>query len=161
MSCVEDKAPFRAHPNKLVGRNCINGVCKVDVDENVNMTATFPSLGVRCIKKDSMAESLDQRMKMRIDPFKQGFQGKPTSFNLNAIRLCFQAFVMLPDCKPIPAAPVVSEALFDRKSHGDLAIIDYAPNWSLSTGKTNILILCEKVSKNDIEVHFEYTDNSK
>ena len=133
----------------------------MDVDENVSMSATFPSLGVCCVKKDAMSESLNQRMKMRIDPFRQGFQGKPNSFNYNAIRLCFQAFVMLPNRTPIAASPVVSEPIFDRKSHGDLAIIDYAPNWSLTTGKTNILILCEKVSKNDIEVHFEYTDNSK
>ena len=127
----------------------------------LNMTADFQSLGVRCVKKDSVAESLDQRMKMKIDPFKQGFHGNATSFNLNAIRLCFQAFLMVPDCQPIPAPPVVSDVIFDQNTHEYLTIIDYAPNWSLTTGKTNILILCEKVSKNDIEVHFEYTDNSK
>ena len=161
VSCVEHKAPYRAHPNNLVGKNCTNGVCKVEVNENVNMTAVFQSLGVRCVKKDSMAESLHQRMKMKIDPFKQGFQDAPSSFNLNAIRLCFQAFIMVPDCQPIPIPPVVSDVIFDRKSHGDLAIIDYAPNWSLNTGDAKILILSEKISKNDIEVHFEYTDDSK
>ena len=161
VSCVEDKAPYRAHPNKLIGRNCTNGVCKMEVKENVNMTAVFQNLGVHCVKKDKVAESLDQRRKMKIDPFKQGFQNNPTSFNLNTIRLCFQAFLMVPDCQPIPATPVVSDVIFDQKTYGDLTIIDYAPNWSLTTRKTHILILCEKVSKSDIEVHFEYTDKSK
>ena len=133
----------------------------MEVKENVNMTAVFQNLGVHCVKKDKVAESLDQRRKMKIDPFKQGFQNNPTSFNLNAIRLCFQAFLMVPDCQPIPATPVVSDVIFDQKTYGDLIIIDYAPNWSLMSGDTKILINSENISSNDIEVHFEYTDNRK
>jgi Rel/ankyrin family protein len=60
--------------------------------------------------------------------------------------------------QPIPATPVVSDVIFDRKSHGDLNIVDFSPNWSLTRGGTKILILCEKVSSKDIEVRFEYTD---
>ena len=158
---MEDKAPYRAHPNKLNGRNCTNGVCKMEVKENVNMTAVFQNLGVHCVKKDKVAESLDQRRKMKIDPFKQGFQNNPTSFNLNTIRLCFQAFLMVPDCQPIPAPPVVSDVIFNQKTYEDLTIIDYAPNWSLTAEDTKILISSENISSNDIEVHFEYTDNRK
>ena len=53
-------------------------------------------LGVRCVKKDGIMDSLKQRDNMKIDPFKQGFDHKPTSYNLNAIRLCFQAFIIMP-----------------------------------------------------------------
>ena len=162
VSCVEDKPPYRAHPNKLVGKNCTNGVCKVEVNEPGDMTTSFPSLGVRCVKRDGILESLTQRQNMKIDPFKQGFQVKTGTFNLNAIRLCFQPFIMGPSgSQPIPATPVVSDVIFDRKSHGDLNIVDFSPNWSLTRGGTKILLLCEKVSSKDIEVRFEYTDKSK
>ena len=103
VSCVEDKPPYRAHPNKLVGKNCTNGVCKVEVNESGDMTTSFPSLGVRCVKRDGILESLTQRQNMKIDPFKQGFQVKTGTFNLNAIRLCFQPFIMGPSgSQPIP-----------------------------------------------------------
>ena len=95
VSCVEDKAPYRAHPNKLVGKFCQNGACKVEISENMNMTTSFQSLGVRCVKKDGILESLKERANMKIDPFKQGFEYRSNSYNLNAIRLCFQAFIMV------------------------------------------------------------------
>ena len=67
----------------------------------------------------------------------------------------------IPGYQPIPVDPVVSDVIFDRKSHGDLSIVDYSPDWSFAGGGSKVLILCEKVSTKDIEVHFEYTDNSK
>ena len=67
----------------------------------------------------------------------------------------------IPGCQPIPVDPVVSDVIFDRKSHGDLSIVDYSPDWSFAGGGSKVLILCEKVSTKDIEVHFEYTDDSK
>ena len=52
VSCVEEKSPYRAHPNKLVGKSCQNGACKVEVNENTNMTTSFPSLGKDSLHSD-------------------------------------------------------------------------------------------------------------
>lgn len=40
-SCVEEKDPFRAHPNNLIGTNCKKGICIVNVNPETQMTAVF------------------------------------------------------------------------------------------------------------------------
>jgi Rel/ankyrin family protein len=45
-------------------------------------------------RKD-IAEALQQRKEIRVDPFRQGFDhaNNPQSIDLNAVRLCFQVLV--------------------------------------------------------------------
>lgn len=143
------------------------------------MTLTFQNLGIQCVRKRDAPESLTQRQDIRVDPFKQGFKHKSAAINLNAIRLCFQVFLKI-DGSLVPLEPVVSEIIRDRKAHSDLAIINHSDNWSpvqglligaylwtsfflkfVELGGKKILLFCEKVSKDDIEVHFSYLDQSK
>nr|ALF84899.1 dorsal-like protein [Paracyclopina nana] len=160
VSCVEESPPHRTHPHNLVGKHCKKGVCSVEVNQ-VDMTCVFQNLGIQCVKRKDAPDSLTQRQEIRVDPYKQGFKHKTAAINLNAIRLCFQVFLKV-EPNLVPLEPVVSEVIRDKKAHSDLAILNYSDNWSPVQGGKKILLFCEKVSKDDIEVHFSYQDqNSK
>ena len=70
---------------------CKKGVCTLHVN-NEDMTVEFQHLGIQCVRKKDIEESLKQRSDIRGDPFKQGFKHveNPSSIDLNAVRLCFQ-----------------------------------------------------------------------
>ena len=70
---------------------CKKGVCTLHVN-NEDMTVEFQHLGIQCVRKKDIEESLKQRSDIRVDPFKQGFKHveNPSSIDLNAVRLCFQ-----------------------------------------------------------------------
>jgi len=62
---------------------------------NVNsddMTLEFQHLGIQCVRKKDIEESLKQRKEIRVDPYRQGFKHmeNPQSVDLNAVKLCFQ-----------------------------------------------------------------------
>ena len=53
---------------------------------------------------------------------------------------------------------MVSNIIHDRKADVELSIVDCSDNCADVTGGKKILIFCEKVVKDDIEVRFDYTD---
>ena len=62
---------------------------------NVNsedMSVEFQHLGIQCVRKKDVEDSLKQRKEIRVDPFRQGFKHmeNPSSIDLNAVKLCFQ-----------------------------------------------------------------------
>lgn len=86
-----------------------------------------------------------------------GFDHKlqPSSIDLNAVRLCFQVFVVGKSGKPdVPLSPVVSDPIFDKKAMSDLVISELCSCSSPAEGGKNIILLCEKVAKEDIEIRF-------
>lgn len=85
VSCVTMDEPFRAHPHKLVGKEgCKDGICTVRIDIDDNMTKTFTNLGIQCVTKREIRESLAVREKKFIDPFKSEW--------ILLIHLIFDAF---------------------------------------------------------------------
>ncbi|XP_014217981.1 embryonic polarity protein dorsal-like, partial [Copidosoma floridanum] len=124
VSCVTRDSSSRSssylpHPHHLVGKEtCSRGVCTVEVSAEDNMTVVFNKLGVQCVKRRDIEDSLRQREEMRVDPFRTGFDHKrqPTSIDLNAVRLCFQAFLEGPVKGEfrIPLMPVVSTPVYDK-----------------------------------------------
>jgi len=155
VSCVEEEPPHRTHPHNLVGKQCIKGVCRVDVSPD--MTAVFPNMGIQCVRKRDSADSLTRRQEIKVDPFKQGFAHATTSnANLNSVRLCFQVFLtgVQSGGQPIIVQPVVSNVIRDKKAHGDLNIINCSEDYAPVEGGKKILIFTEKISRDDIEVHF-------
>ena len=116
VSCVEENAPFRAHPHNLVGKKCIKGICMTEMEETT-MTASFPSIGVQCVKRKDIPSSLLQRETNGVDPFQRGFGHKNnvTSINLNTLRLCFQVFPICPSQQLLHIKPVVSAVIRDKK----------------------------------------------
>ena len=53
-----------------------------------------------------------------------------------------------------PLLPVVSSVIRDKKVHSDLQIFDYSDDTSPVEGGKKILLFCDKINKDDIEVHF-------
>lgn len=156
VSCVTKDPPYRPHPHNLVGREgCKKGVCTLEVN-NETMTLSFANLGIQCVKKNDIEEELRIREKIRVDPWGTGFSHRtqPGSIDLNAVRLCFQAFLEGPEPGKftVPLMPVVSEPVYDKKAMSDLVISKLSDCSSSVAGGKEIILLCEKVSKEDISV---------
>lgn len=88
--------------------------------------------------------------------FVAGFKHRSNSkgMDLNKVRLCFQAFLIQKGSKPRPLKPVVSETISDKKSKSDLIIFKISDLTSYPSGGKHIILLCEKVVKEDINVRF-------
>ncbi|KRT81254.1 hypothetical protein AMK59_5636 [Oryctes borbonicus] len=164
VSCVTKEKPYRAHPHNLVGSDCKSGVCYVKVPEDT-MTVSFQNLGIRCVTKKDMANALKIRKSINVDPFKRGFghESELTSIDLNCVRLCFQAFI--PGEKPDTyktLLPVVSKPIYDKKAVCDLTIVELSDCvCPVDGGNKNIILLCEKVAKENIQIRFFEEKNNE
>lgn len=73
VSCVTKQAPYRPHPHNLVGKEgCKKGVCTMIIKAGQNR-CTFTSLGIQCVKKKDIEESLRLRESIKVDPFRSEF----------------------------------------------------------------------------------------
>ncbi|XP_035207052.1 embryonic polarity protein dorsal-like isoform X1 [Stegodyphus dumicola] len=161
VSCVtKDGPPYYPHPHNLVGKTCTNGVCYKPIT-NPDMICNFANLGIQCVKKKDIKESLSHREALQVDPFGTGFSHhlEPNKINLNALRLCFQVFI--PDANgklSIPLSPVISNPIFDNKTVSDLTITKLSHSSAPVTGGQEIILLCDQVNKDDIQIIF-YEEN--
>merc|ERR1712241_610163 len=165
VSCVtHDSEVPKTHPHNLVspasvGRDgCKKGVCTMNVN-NDEMSVEFPHLGIQCVRRRDIADALKQRQEIRVDPYRQGFGhvDSPNSIDLNAVKLCFQVFLenpRTPGKYTVILEPVCSKPIFDAKAKKELQIMDMSDNTAPAEGGKKIIILCEKVSKEDIKVRF-------
>ena len=64
-TCVEDKEPFRAHPNNLIGKNCVKGICRMIIGPETKMTAVFEKIGIECVRRNDIPTSLKHRLEMK------------------------------------------------------------------------------------------------
>merc|ERR1712183_494501 len=123
------------------------------------MSVEFPHLGIQCVRRRDIADALKQRQEIRVDPFRQGFGhvDSPNSIDLNAVKLCFQVFLENPKTPgkyTVILDPVCSKPIFDAKAKKELQIMDMSDNTAPADGGKKVIILCEKVSKEDIKVRF-------
>lgn len=82
---------------------------------------------------------------------------------MNAVRLCFQVFLES-DNRPrfsIPLPPIVSDPIYDKKGTNDLTICKLSDCSATCAGGKEIILLCEKVAKEDINVRFFEQINDK
>ncbi|KAL1462322.1 hypothetical protein WDU94_014163 [Cyamophila willieti] len=161
VSCVTVDNPFKPHPHKLVGKeHCKNGIFAATFshENNDDMRYPFTNLGIQCMKKKDIQASLDERKKCNVNPFDTGFDHKGGNINLNAVRLCFQVFLPLEQTQSsgsvIKLPPVVSDPIFDAKSNADLAIVRLSHTSASIAGGMEMILLCDKVNKDDIRVKF-------
>ncbi|XP_065084360.1 embryonic polarity protein dorsal-like [Ochlerotatus camptorhynchus] len=158
VSCVTKDPPYRPHPHNLVGKEgCKKGVCTVEINSN-SMSYTFSNLGIQCVKKKDIKDALRLREEIRVDPFKTGYgHGRqPASIDLNAVRLCFQTFLegQQRGHYTEPLVPVVSDIIYDKKAMSDLVICKLSHVAATMAGGKEVILLCEKVAKEDIAVRF-------
>ncbi|GJQ77541.1 hypothetical protein Trydic_g20930 [Trypoxylus dichotomus] len=165
VSCVTKDEPYRPHPHHLVGREgCKKGVCTVQVPEDT-MTVSFQNLGIQCVKKKDIEEALKTREEIRVDPFRTGFshRNQPTSIDLNAVRLCFQVFLQGEQRgRYTDLPPVVSTPIYDKKAMCDLVIVKLSDCvCPVDGGNKDLILLCEKVAKEDIQIRFFEEKNNE
>ncbi|KAH0631499.1 hypothetical protein JD844_005843 [Phrynosoma platyrhinos] len=118
--------PYRIHPHSLVGKDCQNGLCEVTLKPRVNPKHSFNNLGIQCVKKKDIEESIEKKLQLGIDPFKAGSLKNHQEVDMNVVRICFQASYQ--DCagKTRHLNPVLSEPIFDKK---DISIIFRKDTW--------------------------------
>lgn len=75
--------------------------------------------------------------------------------NRYELRLCYQAFITVGNSK-VPLDPIVSSPIYGKSS--ELTITRLCSCAATANGGDEIIMLCEKIAKDDIEVRFYETD---
>merc|ERR1739844_607411 len=136
----------------------MGGVCTMNVNCE-DMCLEFQHLGIQCVMY-LLSSLLPSKWKeIRVDPYRQGFKHmeNPSSIDLNAVKLCFQAFLENPSTPgkfTVILPPVVSNQIFDAKAKKEMQIMDISDMTSPADGGKKVIILCEKVTREDIKVRF-------
>ena len=157
ISCVTLDDPPKPHPHSIVGReSCRNGICSMKVHVKDGLVS-FSNLGIQCVKKKQVKEALKLRKHEQVDPFKTGFSHmeKIDTIDFNAVRLCFQVFILGPEKKfNVPLKPVVTGPIYDKKSMDELVICKISHYSAPASGGMEMVLLCGKITKDDIQVRF-------
>ncbi|XP_068611713.1 transcription factor p65 [Brachionichthys hirsutus] len=155
ISLVSRNAPHKPHPHELVGKDCKHGYYEADLQER--RVHSFQNLGIQCVKKKDVTEAIACRLETNNNPFSIP-DGKvwEEEYDLNSVRLCFQASVTLPTGELYPLEPVVSQPIYDNRAPNtaELKICRINRNYGSCKGGDEIFLLCDKVQKEDIEVRF-------
>lgn len=169
--------PYRAHPhsidsggsnfyqseNSTENSTSNSGISVAHFPEPI---AVFSSLGVLYAKRNAVKEALKRRERLGIDPFNAGFAHRNLFHKLidfGALRLCFQIFIRSAEvfqenyCKEVgwtALEPIVSEPIYDRKLRSELTIVRLSHDSAPVSGGLTVVLLCERIAKEDIEVRF-------
>ncbi|XP_068443612.1 transcription factor p65 isoform X2 [Clinocottus analis] len=155
ISLVTKNAPHKPHPHELVGKDCKHGYYESDLQER--RIHSFQNLGIQCVKKKDVNEAITCRLQTNNNPFNiPEAKVWEEEFDLNSVRLCFQAFITLASGELIPLEPVVSQPIYDNRAPNtaELKICRVNRNSGSCKGGDEIFLLCDKVQKEDIEVRF-------
>nr|AYP27512.1 Rel-b [Eudontomyzon morii] len=162
VSLVSKNDPHRPHPHSLVGKDCSDGVCEMDVSSGVTIVQ-FQNLGIQCVKKKEVADALKLRIQKNVNPYKvPEEQALATEeIDTNVVRLCFEAFIHERG-RVIALPPIVSQEIRDKKAPNvsELKICRVNLNAGSARGGDEVFLLCDKVQKEDIEVRFFEPDGS-
>ncbi|XP_026174926.1 transcription factor p65 [Mastacembelus armatus] len=155
ISLVTKNAPYKPHPHELVGKDCKHGYYEADLQER--RIHSFQNLGIQCVKKKDVNEAITCRLQTNNNPFSiPEAKVWEEEFDLNSVRLCFQATITLPTGELFPLEPVVSQPIYDNRAPNtaELKICRVNRNSGSCKGGDEIFLLCDKVQKEDIEVRF-------
>ncbi|RUS85575.1 hypothetical protein EGW08_006658 [Elysia chlorotica] len=167
VSLVTDEKTPRPHAHKLVGTNCKNGYCSVEIKAN-SEPISFPNICISHVTRRNLIDVLTERFLDRIklnrrlsgtnlNPDQTISEDQSKNMQLNVVCLSFEVYLGSPDGsfgKMLPA--VVSQPIFDSKSPGAsaLKICRMDKYGGCCSGNEEVFLLCEKVQKDDIQVRF-------
>ncbi|XP_034020104.1 transcription factor p65 isoform X2 [Thalassophryne amazonica] len=155
ISLVTKSPPYKPHPHELVGKDCKHGYYEADLQER--RIHSFQNLGIQCVKKRDVNEAIQCRLMTNNNPFNIPDEKVwEEEFDLNSVRLCFQASITLPTGELFSLEPIVSKPIFDNRAPNtaELKICRVNRNSGSCKGGDEIFLLCDKVQKEDIEVRF-------
>ncbi|KAG8178713.1 hypothetical protein JTE90_024835 [Oedothorax gibbosus] len=145
----------RPHILELVGKNCREGGCWETLSDND--TAIFRFLEIENKRKEEAINILMERKIKHVgrrqnkEKMKEEAQEEFKSLNMNCTRLCFEAFQ---NGNPI-TGKVFSYPIKNLKStSSDLKISRISSCSGSCKGGDEIILLCDKINKDDIEIHF-------
>ncbi|KAG9338182.1 hypothetical protein JZ751_026932 [Albula glossodonta] len=127
ISLVTKTMPYKPHPHEL-------------------------NLGVQCVKKKDVSEAISCRLQTFNNPFSiPEADVWAEEYDLNAVRLCFQASITLPSGELYQLEPVVSQPIYDNRAPNtaELKICRVNRNSGSCRGGDEIFLLCDKVQKVD------------
>ncbi|XP_069036475.1 transcription factor p65, partial [Lepisosteus oculatus] len=155
ISLVTKTTPYKPHPHELVGKDCKHGYYEAELQDR--RVHSFQNLGIQCVKKKDVVEAVGIRLQTQNNPFnipESEVWGE--EYDLNAVRLCFQATITLPSGELYQLEPVVSQPIYDNRAPNtaELKICRVNRNSGSCRGGDEIFLLCDKVQKEDIEVRF-------
>ncbi|NXM15601.1 REL protein, partial [Ploceus nigricollis] len=155
---VTKNEPYKPHPHDLVGKDCRDGYYEAEFGPE-RRVLSFQNLGIQCVKKKDLKESISLRISKKINPFNVPEEQLHNidEYDLNVVRLCFQAFI--PDEHgnyTIALPPLISNPIYDNRAPNtaELRICRVNKNCGSVKGGDEIFLLCDKVQKDDIEVRF-------
>ncbi|XP_048836689.1 transcription factor RelB homolog isoform X2 [Brienomyrus brachyistius] len=156
VSLVTKDIPHRPHPHSLVGKDCNDGICVVNLNLRTHPKHSFANLGIQCVRRKELDAALERRRKQKIDPFNTDHSKSIEDIDMNVVRLCFQCELEKEDGEKMQLSPVVSNPIYDKKATttSELKINRLNVVQGSCTGKTEIYLLCDKVQKDDIEIIF-------
>lgn len=155
ISLVTKNRPYKPHPHELVGKDCKHGYYEADLQER--RIHSFQNLGIQCVKKKDVIEAVTCRLQTNNNPFNiPEAEVWEEEYDLNSVRLCFQAFITGPTGELCPLEPAVSQPIYDNRAPNtaELKICRVNRNSGSCKGGDEIFLLCDKVQKEDIEVRF-------
>ncbi|KAF7686861.1 transcription factor p65 [Silurus meridionalis] len=155
ISLVTKNQPYKPHPHELVGKDCKHGYYESDLPER--RVHSFQNLGIQCVKKKDVAEAVSCRLQTQNNPFNiPEAKVWEEEYDLNAVRLCFQATITLATGELYSLEPIVSQPIYDNRAPNtaELKICRVNKNSGSCRGGDEIFLLCDKVQKEDIEVRF-------
>ncbi|XP_053475621.1 transcription factor p65 [Ictalurus furcatus] len=155
ISLVTKNPPYKPHPHELVGKDCKHGYYEADLPER--RVHSFQNLGIQCVKKKDVAEAVSCRLQTQNNPFNiPEAKVWEEEYDLNAVRLCFQATITLATGELYALEPVISQPIYDNRAPNtaELKICRVNRNSGSCRGGDEIFLLCDKVQKEDIEVRF-------
>uniref|UniRef100_UPI00358DD982 transcription factor p65-like n=1 Tax=Myxine glutinosa TaxID=7769 RepID=UPI00358DD982 len=157
VSLVTKSNPPRPHPHSLVGRECKDGICEIELLPGNSTTAYFPNLGIQCVRRREILDSLRLRLQRNVDPYQVGNAAlNLEDIDLNVVRLCFEAFITDPTGNMAALPPIVTQEIRDRRatSTSELKICRVSRSVGSVQGGDEVFLLCDKVQRDDIEVRF-------
>ena len=77
--------------SQVGGAHCRKGVCVVKVSSCAKSILCH-QFGIELVSLPGVSQALDQRRKIRVDPYRQGFEHREDigAVGLSTVRLCFQ-----------------------------------------------------------------------
>lgn len=118
----------------------------------------FNDIGVISIKKNDIEESLRARQMKRIDPTRGQFDhiSRPQHIDLQSVRLCFQVLMLSGENERIrtPLGYAISNPIMDKRSNALPKITEVSSSMSSVMGDERIILLCDKVKREDISIVF-------
>lgn len=185
ISCVTkdgENGRYKPHPHSLLAKGDVevqNGVYAMKVNiERHKRKIEFKDLRIQRVRKNDIPAALKQRRQINVNPFQSkkpfisikyikftlftaSYPKDYTEVDVNVVRLCFQVFVKDNSGNlRIPLNPVVTEPIYCQKPVIETINIELSNDSGFISGGETIVLLCDKVDKEDIEIIFLEKDTN-